>query len=65
MLAFLKKVWLWERNKDAWTQMVSIENKYWLAPAGVLSYSGLESDVKSAGMWKPLTVLIDQNKSSI
>lgn len=33
---------------------ISIENKYWLDPAGELSQSGLESDIRQCWVWKTI-----------
>lgn len=65
MLAFLQKVWLWERNKDAWTH-----GQHWKQ---ILIGPRWGAELEWVRVWcqkvlgcgKPLTVLIDHNKSSI
>lgn len=54
MPAFLKKVWLWERGTKMPEHMVSIESKYWLAPAGgaELQWVSLMSEI--AGVEKTI-----------
>lgn len=65
MPAFLKKVWLWEGNKDAWTR-----GQHWkeilIGPCWGAELEWVRVWCqKVPGCGKPLTVLMDQNKSSI